>query len=124
MRKIFLIFIAVFVILAVGYTFKFELATIYANIGVKSEIRKKLHDPSSLQIVEFVWLYGARANEFDKVTRGLKYIMEPLFKSDVVEGLRVFKVRYRAKNAYGALRLKTAYGFTVIGLTHFLLKSP
>ena len=79
MRKIFLIFIAVFVILAVGYTFKFELATIYANIGVKSEIRKKLHDPSSLQIVEFVWLYGARANEFDKVPRGLKYIMEPPF---------------------------------------------
>ena len=114
MRKKYLIFIAVFVILAVGYTFRFEiLSKIYVEFEVKSEIRKKLHDPSSLQIVEFVWLYGARANELDNVPRGLKYIMEPLFKSDVVEGLRVFKVRYRAKNAYGALRLNTAYGFGV-----------
>ena len=39
--------------------------------------------------------------------------MEPLLKSDVVEGLRVFKVRYRAKNAYGALRLNNAYGSNV-----------
>ena len=32
---------------------------------------------------------------------------------DVVDSLAVFKIRYRAKNAYGALRLNTAYGFTI-----------
>ena len=113
MRKKYLIFIAVFVILAVGYTFRFEISMIVVKMKVKGAIRKKLHDPSSLQIVEFVMLYSARVDDWDKIPIGLKYIMRPLLDDDVTDSLGVFKVLYRATNAYGALRLQTAYGFVV-----------
>ena len=71
MRKRYLIFIAVFVILVVGYTFRVEISTIYVKTKAIGELRKKLHDPSSLQVVEFLVLYGANAKEFDKIPKGL-----------------------------------------------------
>ena len=101
MRKILWGLFIVFVVCAIVYSLRYEIGDMYIKNRVTGELRQSLHDPSSFQVVEFLEI--DLSDDKAKVPKGLIMILSGSMDDEIVGGLRIFKIRYRAKNSYGAL---------------------
>ena len=109
-----LIGLGVFVILFIIFsTYKVEIATMLLKKQAIDELRKKLDDPTGMQVLEFLVIDDYNGIEYKRIPRGLFFLIQPFLEDPGEDTIVIFKIRYRAKNNYGALRRHTAYGFRV-----------
>ena len=78
---------------------------------VIEELRAKMHDPTSLEIVNLTSVDLLSYEHFRKLplkTRTLFLLMKPKDRKD---GFKAYTVNYRGANAFGALRLNHVIAF-------------
>ena len=71
------------------------------------ELRDKMHDPDSLEIVNITSVYMLDYEHFDDLPRDLCIVVLVMKPKDPKNRFKVYSLRYRGTNAFGALRLNT-----------------
>ena len=91
-----------------------DIATMLLKKQATDELRKNLDDPTGMQVFDFLIINDYEGKEYKRIPKGLFFLIQPFLEDPGEEDtIVIFKMRYRAKNRYGALRRHTAYGFRV-----------
>ena len=71
------------------------------------QLRDKMHDPASLEIVNITSVNMLDYEHFDKLPRDSRIVLLIMKPKDPKERFKVYTINYRGANAFGALRLNS-----------------
>ena len=71
------------------------------------QLKDNMHDPDSLEIISITSEYFLDYEHFDKFSAETALVFFSVNRADPEEDLKIYKLRYRGANAFGALRLNS-----------------